>query len=184
VSLVAFEDSVRAHFSHPPHAWQIQRSHEDYSWNIVDVHGAILESCPAKAQAEERRCSGPAAAQWQRRTDWYLGNDAHGRALTPVERLIVSEVIELIGAADEAFHRARVVKPVQLAGQGADDDRIWDAARLADGRYQLRGDYFCTYGDADLVFLDKRAIATVADFEGFLRDLLNPPKRRNLVGSQ
>lgn len=83
MSLVAaFEDAARAHFASPPATWRIQPG--PGGWNIVDLHGAVLDTCATLAHAEECRHSGPAAQRWHRRTDWYLGYDdaGGGRALT------------------------------------------------------------------------------------------------------
>ena len=43
MSLIAFEDAVRAHFANPPATWHIQPDPE--GWNIVDAHGAVLDTC-------------------------------------------------------------------------------------------------------------------------------------------
>ncbi|GAB4987789.1 hypothetical protein MAHJHV60_46920 [Mycobacterium avium subsp. hominissuis] len=66
-------------------------------------------------------------------------------------------------------------------GAAADDDRIWDAVELPNGRYQVRGDYFHTYTAAALEFLDDQAAAATTDLTAFLRDLLDTDRMRYAV---
>lgn len=67
MSFVAvFEDAARAHFVNPPATWRIESG--PGGWNIVDLHGAVLDTCATLAQAEECRHSGPSAQSWHRRT--------------------------------------------------------------------------------------------------------------------
>jgi hypothetical protein len=142
---------------------------------VVDNHGAILDCCTTRAQAERRRSSGPAAVRWYQRTDWYLGYDPAGRTLTGLERLIIADINEQILAADNAFRCDTNIRPVRFTDQAADDDRIWDAAELSNGRYQVRGDYFHTYAAGELDFLDRHAPTATTDLTAFLRDLLDEP---------
>lgn len=172
MSLVVFEELARAHFANPPAAWHIQSTPDSFSWNVVDIHGAPVATCLTKEQANESRHSGFAAAQWYQRTDWYLGY-GRGRALTCAERLIIADIVESFSRAAEQFRSASALRPVRFLDQSADDDRIWDAALLADGQYLLHGDYFHTYRAKDLDFLDHRSIAATTDLAAFLRDLLS-----------
>lgn len=80
MSLVAFEDATRAHFANPPATWRLQPG--PGGWHVVDLHGAVLDTCVTQAHAEDCRHSGPAAQRWHRRTDWYLGYEA-GVGLSP-----------------------------------------------------------------------------------------------------
>ena len=174
MSLAVFEDAARAHFSNPPAAWQVL-PHRGYGgWQLVDNHGAIIDRCVTKAQAERRRHSGPDAQRWYQRTDWYLGYDPNGRTLTGPEQLIIADIIEQIGAAASAFERATDIRSVRFLDQAAGDDRIWDAAPLPNGRYQIRGDYFYTYTADALEFLDDQAAAATTDLAAFLRQLITP----------
>lgn len=169
MSISAFEDAVRAHFANPPATWHVQPA-PDCSWSVVDVHGAPVERCSTQADAEQARHSGPAAARWYCRTDWYLGYDATGRALSALERLIVAEVVEAVARAEAAVRQAAVVRPARLLEQDINDDRIWAAALLPNNRYQLGGDYFATHDASDLDFIDQQA---KEDLAGFLRQLLS-----------
>lgn len=181
MSLAVFEDAARAHFSNPPVTWQVL-PHRGYGgWQLVDNHGAIIHRCLTKAEAERRRHSGPEAQRWYQRTDWYLGYDPNGRALTGPEQLIVDDLTRLILAAAHAFHRATGSRPVRYIDQAVDDDRIWDAVELPNGHYQVRGDYFHTYTAAALEFLDAQAAAATTDLTAFLRDLLDTDRMRYAV---
>ncbi|GAB4662430.1 hypothetical protein MOKP64_47540 [Mycobacterium avium subsp. hominissuis] len=171
MSLAVFEDVARAHFCNSPATWQITPAHDCW-WDVVDNHGAILDRCPSKALAEQCRCSGPAATRWYQRTDWYLGYDPRGRTLTGAQQLIIADILELAAAANHAFRQASVIRPARFVDQAADDDRIWAAALLPTGRYQVHGDYFHTYDATDLDFLDDHAVTATADLAAFLRDLL------------
>lgn len=174
MSLAVFEDVARAHFSNPPATWQVLPDHEHGGWQLVDHHGAIIDRCLTHAQAERRRRhSGPAAQRWYQRTDWYLGYDPNGRPLIGPEQLIISDIVEQIGAAANAFRRATDIRPVRFLDQSAADDRIWDAAPLPNGRYQIRGDYFHTYTAGELDILDDHALTATTDLTAFLRDLLD-----------
>lgn len=175
MSLALFEDAARAHFSNPPTVWQVVPGGVDSGWRVVDNHGAILDCCATKAQAERRRLSGPAAGRWYQRTDWYLGYDPAGRTLTGPERLIIADINEQVLAADNAFRRDANIRLVRFRDQAADDDRIWDAAKLSNGRYQVRGDCFHTYAADELDFLDHHALAATTDLTAFLRDVLEEP---------
>lgn len=178
MSLAVFEDAARAHFSNPPATWQVL-PHRGYGgWQLVDRHGAIIDRCVTKAQAERRRHSGPDAQRWYQRTDWYLGYDPNGRTLTGPEQLIIADIIEQIDTAANAFQRATDIRPVRYIDQAAGDDRIWDAAPLPNGRYQIRGDYFHTYTAAALDFLDDHAITATTDLTAFLRGLLDTADAR------
>jgi hypothetical protein len=163
MSLAAFEDAARAHFANPPATWRIQPA-PDSSWDVVDNHGAIVESCRTEAQAERHRHNGPAAARWHGRTDWYLGDDSRGRALSAAEQLIVADIVELVAQAEDAVRRAAAIRPVRFGDQDAADARIWVAARRPDGRYQVHGDYFHTYEATDLDFLDDQAAEDLTTF--------------------
>jgi len=167
MSLIAFEDAVRAHFANPPATWRIQPHPE--GWNIIDVHGGILDTCATAAQAEHCRHNGPSAQRWYRRTDWYLGYDTHGRALTSPERLIVADIVDIVTAADSAICGAASIRTVRFVDQDAADDRLWLAALLPNGRYQIRGHYFSTYAADQLDFHDEQA---TAEFCAFLRALI------------
>ncbi|GAB4926310.1 hypothetical protein MAHJHV58_04430 [Mycobacterium avium subsp. hominissuis] len=181
MSLAVFEDAARAHFSNPPSTWQVLPHPEYGGWQLVDRHGAIIDRCRTKAQAERRRHSGPDAQRWYQRTDWYLGYDAGGRTLTGPEQLIVDDLTRPILDAAHAFHRATDSRRVRYIDQAADDDRIWDAVELPNGRYQVRGDYFHTYTAAALEFLDDQAAAATTDLTAFLRDLLDTDRMRYAV---
>ncbi|ORV20331.1 hypothetical protein AWB97_24580 [Mycobacterium intracellulare subsp. chimaera] len=139
---------------------------------MVDNHGATVDHFRTKSQAEYHRHSGPAAARWHQRTDWYLGYDLHSRTLTGPERLIIADITDRIAAAANAFQRATIIRPARFRDQAVDDDRIWDAAELANGRYQVRGDNFHTYTAGDFDFLDGHAVTATTDLTAFLRDLL------------
>lgn len=168
MSLIAFEDAVRAHFANPPATWRIQPHLE--GWNIVDVHGAVLDTCATATHAEQCRHSGPSAQRWYRRTDWYLGYDTHGRALTSPERLIVADIVDIVTAADFAIRRgAAGLRTARFVDQDANDDRLWLAALLPNGRYQVRGHYFGTYAADQLDFHDEQATAELC---AFLRALI------------
>jgi hypothetical protein len=168
MSLAVFEDVARAHFSNPPATWHVVPTDKG-SWNVLDNHGAIVDSCPTKAHAERCRHSGPAAVRWHRRTDWYLGYDPHSRTLTGTQQLIIGDIIEHVAAAAAVFDRATVIRPVQFRDRSTDDDRIWAAALLSNGRFQVRGDNLHTYDTGDLEFLDEQ---TTDDLTAFLDDLL------------
>ena len=93
MSLAVFEEVARAHFSNPPATWQVVPSRrDDPGWCVVDNHGATVDHFRTKSQAEYHRHSGPAAARWHQRTDWYLGYDLHSRTLTGPERLIIADI--------------------------------------------------------------------------------------------
>lgn len=162
MSLMAFEDAVRAHFVNPPATWHIQPHPE--GWSIVDVHGAVLDMCATVAQAEQCRHSGPSAQCWYRRTDWYLGYDTCGRALTSPERLIVADIVDLVTTAESAIRGAASIRTARFVDQEPDDDRLWLAALLPNGRYQLRGHYFATYAADQLDFHDEQATAELCSF--------------------
>lgn len=172
--LAVFEDAARAHFSNPPATWQVLPDRECGGWQLVDNPGAILDRCLTKAQAERRRHSGPDAQRWYQRTDWYLGYDPNGRTLTGPEQLIVDDLTRPILDAAHAFHRATDSRRVRYIDQAVEDDRIWDAVALPNGRYQVRGDYFHTYTAAALEFLDDQAEAATTDLAAFLRQLITP----------
>ena len=167
MNLVAFEDDVRAHFANPPATWRIQPDRD--GWSIVDIHGAVLDSCATVAQAEQCRHSGPSAQRWYRRTDWYLGYDTYGRALTSPERLIVADIVDLVTAADFDISSAASTRTARFADQERDDDRLWLAALLPSGRYRVRGHYFGTYAADQLDFHDEQATAELVTF---LRELI------------
>lgn len=167
MSLIAFEDAVWAHFANPPATWHIQPDPE--GWNIVDAHGAVLDTCATAAQAEQCRHSGPPAQRWYRRTDWYLGYDTRGRALTSPERLIVADVVDIVTAADFAIRGAASIRTARFVDQDAGDDRLWLAALLSNGRYQIRGHYFGTYAADQLDFHDEQATAELC---AFLREFI------------
>ncbi|ORB82245.1 hypothetical protein B1T44_29460 [Mycobacterium persicum] len=181
MSLALFEDAARAHFSNPPSIWQVLPDREYGGWQLVDNHGAIIDRCLTKAQAERRRHSGPDAQRWYQRTDWYLGYDPNGRTLTRPEQLIIADIIEQIDAAANTFQRATYIRPVLFLDQAANDDRIWDAAPLPNGRYQIRGDYFHTYTADELDFLDGHALTATTDLTAFLRDILGSDRHRCAV---
>lgn len=174
MSLAIFEDVARAHFSNPPVTWQVLSHRVPGRWHLVDNHGAILDRCLTKAQAERRRTSGPAAVHWYQRTEWYLGYDPAGRTLTGPEQLIVADLTGQVLDAAHAFHRATDIRRVRFVDQAVDDDRIWDAAELPNGRYQVRGDYFRTYAAAALEFLGDQAMTATTDLTAFLRQLIDP----------
>ncbi|MGV7724204.1 hypothetical protein PJN26_11325 [Mycobacterium kansasii] len=163
MTIAVFEDTVRAHFSNPPATWQVQQAAHGW-WNVVDNDGALVCRCRSQAQAEHQRHSGPAAKRWHQRCDWYLGYDRSGRVLTAAERLIVADIVELVTAANHAYRQARNIRLVRFQDQEPDDPRIWTAALLANGRYQVRGDYCHTYHANDLDFVDKQALDDLADF--------------------
>ncbi len=167
MSLIAFEDAVRAHFANPPATWRIQPHPE--GWNIVDVHGAVLDTCATAAQAEQCRHSGPSAQRWYRRTDWYLGYDTYGRSLTGPERLIVADTVDRVTIADLEIRCATSIRTARFADQEPDDDRLWLAALLPNGRYRVRGHYFSTYAADQLDFHDEQATAELVTF---LRELI------------
>ncbi|MCV7224791.1 hypothetical protein [Mycolicibacterium komossense] len=170
----AFEDAARAHFSNPPATWRLQPTAN--GWNIVDLHGAVLDTYPTQVQAEERRHNGPAAQRWHRRTDWYLGYDdtSGSRALTTLERIIVADLVDVVAGADFEIRHASSVRPARLVGQDAGDDRLWLAALLPDGCYRIRGDFFGTYQAEQLDFQDEQA---VAEFRAFLYELITGKER-------
>lgn len=170
MSFVAvFEDAARAHFASPPATWRIQAG--PGGWNIVDLHGAVLDTCASRSQAEERRHSGPAAQRWHGRTDWYLGYDdtSGSRPLTALERLIVADLIETVASADFDIRQSTSVRPARFVDQEAGDDRLWLAALLPDGRYRVRGDFSTTYRADQLDFQDEQASA---EFRAFLYELI------------
>lgn len=170
MSLVAaFEDAARAHFASPPATWRIQPG--PGGWNIVDLHGAVLDTCATAAQAEECRHSGPAAQRWHRRTDWYLGYDdtSGSRDLTALERLIVADLVETVTNADFDIRQSTSIRPARFVDQEDCDDRLWLAALLPDGRYRLRGDFSNTYRADQLDFQDEQA---AAEFRAFLYELI------------
>ncbi|GAB7146072.1 hypothetical protein [Mycobacterium riyadhense] len=169
MSLAVFEDGARAHFSNPPTTWYIVPA-EDVGFHLVDNHGAVVDRCATKAQAERLRHSCPAATRWHSRTDWYLGYDPQNRGLTATQQLIIADIVERIAAAAAVFNdHSAAIRPAQFRDQGADDDRIWATAALPDGRYQVRGDYLHTYDPDDLEFLDDRS---ANDLTALLYDLL------------
>lgn len=170
MSLAVFEDAARAHFSNPPATWHVVPIHEGSLWNVVDNHGAVVDRCATKAHAEQCRHSGPAATRWHHRTDWYLGYDPHCRTLTRTQQLIIDDIIEHVAATADVFNRAHVIRPVRFRERGSDDDRIWAAVLLVNGRYLVRGDYLHSYDAGDLEFLDEQ---TVDDLTAFLSDLLD-----------
>ncbi|MFQ2879826.1 hypothetical protein ACX9NJ_28050 [Mycobacterium sp. ML2] len=178
MSLAVFEDAARAHFSNPPATWQVLPHREYGGWQLVDNHGAIIDRCLTKARAERRRHSGPDAQRWYQRTDWYLGYDSHSRTLTGPERLIIDDIADRIAAAANAFRRATIIRPVRFRDQAVDDDRIWDAAELSNGRYQVRGDNLRTYSDDELDFLDECAVTATTDLTAFLRGVLDTAEVR------
>ncbi|WP_084055116.1 hypothetical protein [Mycobacterium avium] len=169
MSLVAFEDAARAHFTNPPATWRLQPG--TGRWHVVDVHGAVLDTCVTQAHAEDCRHSGPAAQRWHRRTDWYLGYDdtGGGRALTQLERLIVAAVVETVTDADFDIRCATSVRPARFVDQEPEDDRLWLAALLPNGRYRIRGASMDTYCADQLDFQDEQASA---EFGAFLRELI------------
>lgn len=170
MSFVAvFEDAARAHFVNPPATWRIESG--PGGWNIVDLHGVVLDTCATLAQAEECRHSGPGAQRWYRRTDWYLGYDdtSGGRALTALERLVVADLVDVIASAEFEIRRATSVRPARFVGQELGDDRLWLAALLPNGCYRIRGDFFGTYRADQLDFQDEQA---GAEFRAFLYELI------------
>lgn len=173
MSLAVFEEVACAHFSNPPATWQVVPSRgDDPGWRVVDNHGATVDHFRAKSQADYHRHSGPEAQRWYQRTDWYLGYDPHSRTLTGPERLIIADITDRIVAAANAFRDATIIRPARFRDQAVDDDRILDAAELANGHYLVRGDYFHSYTAADLDFLDEHAATATTDLTAFLRDLL------------
>lgn len=174
MSLVAFEDAARAHFTNPPATWRLQPG--PGGWHVVDVHGAVLDTCVTLVRAEDCRHSGPAAQRWHRRTDWYLGYDdaGGGRALTQLERLIVAAVVETVNAADFDIRCATNIRPARFVDQDPHDDRLWLAARLPGGHYRVRGASLGTYRADQLDFQDEQASA---EFGVFLRELITGAPR-------
>ncbi|MBS9535594.1 hypothetical protein KIH27_18570 [Mycobacterium sp. M1] len=168
MNLVAFEDAARAHFANPPAGWHVQRGRST-GWNLIDSHGALVARYATRARAEASCHSGPAARRWYQITDWYLGYDADGRALTGPERLVVEEIVEQIAAATAAFRHAEVVRTVRFADRSIGDDRLSIAALLPNGRYQVDGDYLYTYSADELNFVEDRASV---DLAALLYDLL------------
>ncbi|KDE96668.1 hypothetical protein Y900_031105 [Mycolicibacterium aromaticivorans JS19b1 = JCM 16368] len=164
-----FEDAARAHFANPPATWRIHPG--PGGWNIVDLHGAVLDTCATFAQGEQCRHSGPAAQRWHRRTDWYLGYDdtSGSRPLTALERLIVADLVDAVTSADFEIRRATSVRPARFVDQEASDDRLWLAALLPDGHYRVRGDFATTYRADQLDFQDEQASA---EFRTFLYELI------------
>lgn len=170
MSLVAaFEDAARAHFASPPATWRLQPG--PGGWHVVDVHGAVLDTCVTLAHAEECRHSGPAAKRWHRRTDWYLGYDdaGGGRALTQLERLIVADIVDVVTDADFEIRHATSTRPARFVDQEPEDDRLWLAALLPNGRYRIRGASLGTYRADQLDFQDEQA---AAEFRAFLYELI------------
>ncbi|MGV7724182.1 hypothetical protein PJN26_11215 [Mycobacterium kansasii] len=169
MSLAVFEDAARAHFSNPPATWYVVPA-EGAGWCLVDNHDAVIDWSQTKEQAERLRHSCPAATRWHSRTDWYLGYDAQNRGLTATEQLIIADIVERIAAAAAVFNdHSTTIRPAQFRDRCADDDRIWPAAALPNGRYQVRGDYLHTYDPDDLDFLDEKS---ANDLMALLWDLL------------
>ncbi|MDP7707418.1 hypothetical protein [Mycobacterium sp. TY815] len=170
MSLAVFEEAARAHFANPPVTWYVVAAQE-IGWRLVDNHDVVVDRAPTRERAEQLRYSCPAAIRWHARTDWYLGYDTQGRRLTASEQLVISDIVERIAAAATVFKDpAATIRPAQFRERGADDDRIWPAVALPDGRYQLRGDYLHAYDPDDLDFLDE---TSASDFMALLCDLLN-----------
>ncbi len=79
-----FADSVRHHFSNPPHDWTVRKL-ATRRWAIVNTADDVISTHPTRTAAEQNRTAGPYVRIWTDRTAWYLGTstDPRCRALTP-----------------------------------------------------------------------------------------------------
>ena len=89
--------------------------------------------------------------------------------MTGPERLIVADTVDRVTIADLEIRCATSIRTARFADQEPDDDRLWLAALLPNGRYRVRGHYFTTYTADQLDFHDEQATAELVTF---LRELI------------
>lgn len=92
-----------------------------------------------------------------------------GRALTQLERLIVADIVDVVTDADFEIRHATSTRPARFVDQEPEDDRLWLAALLPNGRYRIRGASLGTYRADQLDFQDEQA---AAEFRAFLYELI------------
>lgn len=150
--LAAFEESLRDHLNNPPATWSVAKK-GDRCWAVVDVRGTPRTAgrYTTKRAASEARDDRQHDAQWQDRTNWYLGGvDARSRPLEPDETAIVAQVVSEVDTDLEWVDHHGLVCRAELTHTGTPAIHTFDEHGFDVWGYDRDGHYASAYDRAPL----------------------------------